>query len=119
MPTRRGVPQMRWLDDRPPPSDVWFLVAMYLIAAAAIFGLVWIATGPAKSAEPPAWLVPTVVMLDGTRITGAQGWHPRRYPSTARCEAQAAVARLMTPPAGADRVLWQCLPFNPLEGPEA
>lgn len=102
--------------DSPPPMNRLLLVILCALGAAGIFGLVWIATGPAKSAEPPAWLVPTLVMMDGAHVTGAQGWHPRRYPSTARCEAQAAVARLMTPPAGADRVLWQCLPFNPLEG---
>ena len=107
---------MRWLDDRPPSGDIWFSVVMYLIAAAAIFGLVWIATGPAKASDPRAWLVPTLVMADGLHVTGAPGWHPRRYPTLLACRTQMALARSMTPPAGAVEVIWQCLPYNPLDG---
>ena len=86
------------------------------IAAWAILAGVWVATGPAKGDEPPGWLVPTLVMADGLRVTGAPGWHPRQYTTLNACRTQMAFARSMTPPAGAVEVIWQCLPYNPLDG---
>lgn len=83
---------------------------------AGMMALVFVATGPAKGAEPPAWLVPTLVLPDGSHVTGADGWHPLPYSSMMACETQRALARFMTPPGCAQEVLWQCLPYNPIKG---
>ena len=85
----------------------------------SILVCVWVATGMAKGDEPPGWLVPTMVMIDGQHVTGAHGWHPRQYQSMMSCETQRALARSMTPPQGAVEVVWQCLPYNPMEGQNA
>lgn len=77
---------MRWLDDEPPKGDIWLTCFAAVFGVLILIGSVWIATGPAKSAEPPAWLVPTLVLPDGSHVTGARGWHPRKYPSSTACE---------------------------------
>ena len=103
-------------DDAPPPMNRLLFAILCALGATGIFGLVWVMTGPAKASEPRAWLVPTLVLVSGQHVTGAPGWHPRQYPTLNACRTQMALARSMTPPAGAQEVLWQCLQFNPLEG---
>ena len=96
--------------------DRAMFIILCVLMAAGFAAMVWAATGPAKASEPRAWLVPTLVMVSGQHVTGAPNWFPRPYPSMVACEAQRALARSMTPPQGAVEVIWQCLPYNPLDG---
>lgn len=41
-------------------DDMWFMVLMYLLAIAGIFGLIWMATGPAKGGSAPGMAGPYV-----------------------------------------------------------
>ena len=90
-----------------------------MLGIAGLAALAWAYSSEARAGEPPAGLVPTLVMPGGAHVMGAPGWHPRRYASMNACRTQMALARTMTPPAGASEVLWQCLTYNPMEGQDA